>query len=224
MPAVRGGTSPDAAPIVRALESRYHNARTLQATFLERYSDSQQGARVESGTVYFSKPGRMRWEYEAPEQKLFISDGKMVWFFVPSDHTVSRAPMKQSADWRTPLVLLTGNAKLSQLCDQIDVARQQGSVPGHVTLECLPRGEKNRVPKPDGGVEGASPLDPFDRVLIEVDSATGDLADVRVQQPGAVELEYRFGNWQENLPLPDSLFRFQPPVGVAIVDGAENQP
>lgn len=223
----RSGTAPEAVPIVRALESRYHDARTLKATFLERYSDARQSSRLESGTVYFSRPGRMRWDYEAPEKKLFISDGKTVWFYVPSDHTVSRAPMRESSDWRTPLVLLTGNAKLSQLCDQIDLAPQPAATPGHVTLQCLPRGENSaarRAQKQDAGVDGASPLAPFDRVLIEVDSATGELADVRVLQPGAVELEYRFADWQENLPLLDSLFHFQPPVGVAIVDGTEGLP
>ena len=47
---------------------------------------------------------------------------------------------------------------------------------------------------------------------------TGELSDVRILQPGGVELEYRFGNWQENLPLAESLFRFQAPAGIAIVD------
>jgi outer membrane lipoprotein carrier protein len=228
MRGVAGTTAPAAVPVVRALESRYHNARSLKATFLERYSDARESSRLESGTVYFSRPGRMRWEYEAPEQKLFISDGKLVWFFVPADHTVSRAPMKESSDWRTPLVLLTGNARLSELCDRIDLLDQPAATPGHVTLQCLPRGEKKAAQKKaqqqDAGATGAGPLDPFDRVLIEVDSGSGDLADIRVQQPGGVELEYRFGNWQENLPLPDSLFQFKPPVGVAIVDGAEGAP
>jgi outer membrane lipoprotein carrier protein len=222
--AAAGTTAPAAVPIVRALESRYHNARSLKATFLERYSDARDSGRLESGTVYFSRPGRMRWEYEAPEQKLFVSDGKLVWFFVPADHTASRAPIKESSDWRTPLVLLTGNAKLSQLCDRIDLLNQPATVPGDVTLQCLPRGEKNAQKRAQQQDAGAGPLDPFDRVLIEVNPATGDLADLRVQQPGGVELEYRFANWQENLPLPESLFQFKPPVGVAIVDGAGSAP
>lgn len=225
---VASTTAPAAVPVVRALESRYHDARTLKAVFLERYSDARSSSRLESGTVYFSRPGRMRWEYEAPEQKLFVSDGKLVWFYVPADHTVSRAPMKQSSDWRTPLVLLTGNAKLSQLCDRIDLLDQPAATPGHVTLECLPRGEKNAAKKQaqqhDADATGGGPLAPFDRVLIEVDPETGDLADIRVQQPGGVELEYRFANWQENLPLPESVFQFKAPVGVAIVDGSEGAP
>jgi len=221
--ALNADTSPQAAPVVRAVENRYHNAKTLKAIFLERYSSARNSIQVESGTVYFSRPGRMRWEYESPETKLFVADGKTVWFFVPADHTVTRAPMKESADWRTPLALLTGKTKLSSLCDRIDLAPQAAATPGHVTLSCLPRGEAKKADSAaasatNGDASLSGPDQPFDQVLLEVDRDTGELADVRVQQPGGVELEFRFGNWSENIPLEESLYHFQAPSGVAVVD------
>ena len=212
---------PRAAAAARVLEARYHDAKTLEAIFLERYSDSHQGLQAESGKVYFSRPGRMRWEYEAPEQKLFVSDGKTVWFYVPSDHTVTRAPMKQSTDWRTPLALLTGKAKLSQLCEKLDLSANPPGKQGNIVLSCRPRGEKAKTKAASGDSLEASiaPIDEqFDEVLLELDPDSGELADVRVLQPGGIELEYRFGNWQENLPLAESLFHFQAPAGVAIVE------
>lgn len=216
----QAGVSPHAVAAARALESRYHDAKTLEAIFLERYSDSEQGLQAESGKVYFSRPGRMRWEYEAPEQKLFISDGKTVWFYVPSDHTVTRAPIKESMDWRTPLALLTGKAKLSQLCEDLDLSAQPPGRAGDVVLSCRPKGEKAKAKdSPDYEESSIAPLDQqFDEVLLEVDPETGELADVRVLQPGGIEIEYRFGNWQENLPLAEPLFHFQAPAGVAIVE------
>lgn len=218
----QGNIGPQAAAVARVLEARYHDAKTLQAIFLERYTDSRQGLQAESGKVYFSRPGRMRWEYEAPEQKLFISDGKTVWFYVPSDRTVTRGPIKESTDWRTPLALLTGKAKLSQLCQTLELgAEGRGpGAPGHVVLRCRPRGEKVEAKSPAGALGGSlAPVDEqFDEVLLEVDPGSGELADVRVLQPGGIELEFRFGNWQENVPLAESLFRFQPPRGVAIVE------
>jgi outer membrane lipoprotein carrier protein len=217
----RADISPQAASIARLLEAHYHDAKTLQAIFLERYSDSRQGIQAESGKVYFSRPGRMRWEYESPEQKLFISDGKTVWFYVPSDHSVTRAAIKESTDWRTPLALLTSKAKLSQLCQTLDLSAETPGAQGNVVLRCRPRGEKA---KPKGSSEhdleaSIAPVsDQFDEVLLEVNPATGELADVRVLQPGGVELEYRFGNWQENQALTESLFHFEAPAGVAIVE------
>src|ERR1700751_1472570 len=88
--AVPNGSITDVKAAVRALESRYARARTLKAAFLERYSDGKGAAQSESGTVYFFRPGRMRWDYESPEQKLFLVDGTNVWFYVPSDRTAGR--------------------------------------------------------------------------------------------------------------------------------------
>ncbi|MGA7853608.1 MAG: outer-membrane lipoprotein carrier protein LolA, partial [Candidatus Acidiferrales bacterium] len=68
--ALPSASATDAKVVVRALEARYHHATSLKATFFERYSDGSGGGSAESGTVYFSRPGRMRWEYESPEQKL----------------------------------------------------------------------------------------------------------------------------------------------------------
>jgi len=218
-------TSSDSAnSVARLLDDRYHNAQSLRAVFLERYSDGPHEARVESGTVYFRRPGRMRWDYDAPEKKLFIADGKTVWFYVPADRTVTKAPVKESSDWRTPLALLTGKANLSRLCSRIDLVNQKNTPPGHTVVRCLPKGEKEQ--KRSSGASATE--DPtqlpgagdFIEVLLEVDSASGDLASVRIRQAGGVELEYRFGDWQRGISLAEDMFQFHPPPGVAIVDGA----
>jgi len=165
----------------------------------------------------------MRWEYESPEKKLFLVDGKNTWFYVPYDHTVTKAPVKESSDWRTPLALLTGKADLEHLCSQIDVVNQSGVPQDHTVLRCQPKGSnqdrhesESRSPQKEQDLlEGND----YTEVILEVDSYTGELERIDVRQPGAVDLEYRFGAWQTDIPLSADLFRFQPPLGVAIVDG-----
>jgi outer membrane lipoprotein carrier protein len=203
----------DAGSISAALQARYQHARTLRANFFERYTDGNGGSSSESGTVYFSRPGRMRWEYESPEEKLFIVDGAHVWFYVPADHTASRAKLKESSDWRTPLALLTGKADLAKLCRSIHLAdaeevkaseRDDRTVPsGNSLLVCLPR---------DSGSNG-----PSYNALFEVDP-DAELVRVLIREPGRVETEFRFRNWEENTDIPEVKFHFQPPPGVAIVD------
>jgi outer membrane lipoprotein carrier protein len=214
-----------AKAIAHLLEQHYRNAQTLRAVFLERYSEGPRQAQVESGTVYFRRPGRMRWEYDSPEKKLFLVDGKTVWFYVPYDHTVTKAPVRESSDWRTPLALLTGKADLLRLCSRLDLAVQSGVPSGHVILRCLPKGEK---PSPaQSGSHSSSPTlelsteSDFTEVMLEVDRASGELARIEIRQPGGIELEYRFGDWQEDKPLPESMFQFHVPEGVAIVDASE---
>lgn len=200
--------------VERAIEARYHAARTLKAFFYERYSDGSGGVAAESGTVYFSRPGRMRWEYESPQKKLFLVDGKNVWFYVPVDRTVSRAKMKQSSDWRTPLALLVGKARLSDLCSNLQLIEADGqdaksvgfqAAPGDNVLRCLPRGESD--------TEGNA----AQVVYLETD-AEAQLVRVVIHQPGNAVTEFRFGDWQENIPIAEDKFHFEPPPGVSVVD------
>jgi outer membrane lipoprotein carrier protein len=204
----------DTQSVVHAIEQRYRRATTLKAAFLERYSDGNRAATAESGTVYFSRPGRMRWEYESPEQKLFLVDGANAWFYVPADHTASRAKIDESSDWRTPLALLAGKADLSHLCRDIqivDPAAQSTKKdemplsPGDTVLRCVPRGETNAQRAAE------------QNVLLETDPQA-QLVRVVIHEPGAIVTEFRFGNWQENIAIPEANFHFQPPPGVAIVD------
>jgi outer membrane lipoprotein carrier protein len=209
----------DAKAAVRALESRYARSHTLKAAFFERFSDGNGSAQSESGVVYFSRPGRMRWEYESPEQKLFLVDGTNVWFYVPADRTASRAKLKESSDWRTPIALLIGNADLSRLCGSIeivgrtsaasDVPETRPSEAGNTVLRCTPR-------KSAGD---DAPQEALRGVLLETDPQA-HLVRVVLHEAGNVETEFRFGNWQENIPIAESQFHFQPPPGVTIVDEA----
>ena len=204
----------DAKAAAHALEARYQGAKTLKAEFFEKYSDGSGGVTAESGTVYFSRPGRMRWEYESPEKKLFLVDGANAWFYIPADHTASRAKMKESSDWRTPLSLLVGKANLAKICRDIQVVKggesaqsaDAGSLPappGDTILRCIPR--------------DAPAKDTSQQVLLETDSQAY-LVRVVIHEPGNVETEFRFGDWEENIPLPESEFHFQPPEGVSIVN------
>ena len=204
----------DAAAVARSLEVKYARALTLEAQFYERYRAGTGGGQAESGTVYFSKPGRMRWEYESPESKLFIVDGKNVWFYVPADHTASRAQVKESEDWRTPLSLLTGKVHLDRLCGRMELLDQAS---GAIAPADLPGDPRNRIllclPRKTSDSQAA----PFRQILFEV-SPELDLARVVIREPGDVETEFRFANWRENVALPESKFHFDPPPGVAIVN------
>src|SRR5712671_981895 len=213
------GESADAVKLASRMETRYRNATTLQATFLERYSENGAVLRTEAGTAYFRRPGKMRWEYDHPEKDLFLIDGKTAWFYVPADHTVTRVPAKQSEDLRTPLALLAGRMKISRVCSRVELA--EGEKPlgeGHAVLRCQPRGPKQDAAS-GVGAESVLGVSSGDAVLFEVARDTGELARLIVRQAGGIEVEFRFENWRFDPALPHAMFRFQPPAGVAIVTG-----
>jgi outer membrane lipoprotein carrier protein len=215
----------EATNLAARMEARYRHATTLQATFLERYSENGAVLRTEAGTAYFRRPGKMRWEYERPEKDLFLVDGKTAWFYVPADHTVTRVPAKQSEDLRTPLALLAGQMKISRICSHVELAdREHPLREGDAVLRCVVRGQgKDSASASDNafGNDGA------DAIFFEVARASGELTRIIVRQAGGIAVEFRFENWRFDPPIPETMFRFEPPPGVAIVNGelpeAKNQ-
>jgi outer membrane lipoprotein carrier protein len=201
-------------------ENRYSSAHTLQATFLERYFENGRIVRVEAGRAYFLHPGRMRWDYEAPENNTFLVDGKYAWFYSPSDHTATRMPTRKSEDWRTPLAFLTSDRKLSQVCARIEAeTNAPPSEAGDFLFRCALRGspeDPSTAVKTKKPSEAWPPEDP--PVLFEL-SPDGELRRVRIAQEGRTQLEFSFKDWQWNPMFPKGWFEFVPPTGVAIVDG-----
>ncbi|MGH9574612.1 MAG: LolA family protein [Candidatus Acidiferrales bacterium] len=207
-------SAPSAQTVVHGVETRYQHAKTLRATFFESYTESGGRRIAESGTVYFSHPGRMRWEYESPTPKLFLVDGTNAWFYIPADHTASRAKVKESSDWRTPIAFLAGKADLNALCQQIkllDPTTAKGADEKPLSavdyvLRCTPRGDSQNSD--------------LQSVYLEVNTKYY-LVRVVIHETGEVQTEFRFGNWEENIPIPEVKFHFQPPPGVSVLDQAE---
>lgn len=212
--------TPDVRAVVRQFEARYRSARTLKAAFLERYFENGHLVRVEAGTAYFLRPGRMRWEYESPEKNLFLVDGKTAWFYVPADHTVTRVPAKESADWRTPLSLLAGEAKVSRVCAEIQSApTEKPESPDNSVFRCFIRGAQSGTGGQDSSHIGQTNAETANTILFEIVKNSGDLVRVVVRDPGGVTVEFHFGNWVTNPQLADSFFQFRVPSSVAIVNG-----
>src|SRR5690348_622044 len=224
---------PTAREIEHLFEARYKHASTLKAVFYERYGSGKGTGEAESGTVYFSRPGRMRWEYESPQKKLFIVDGKNVWFYIPDDHTASRTTMKNSSDWRTPIALLAENADLAKVCRNVQLDTQHqtdASVAKGQTQSYEASRDRSGADQPvpamtdEDSVLRCTPRAKSDEngqaitnVLLTIDPS-GYLVRVLIQQAGDVNTEFRFGNWQVNVHIGEAMFHFAPPPGVEIVD------
>jgi outer membrane lipoprotein carrier protein len=203
--------STDTKTVVSAMEARYRSAGTVQATFLQTYTENGRLTRSEAGTAYFRRPGKMRWEYESPEKSLFLVDGKTAWFYVPADRTVTRVPARQSQDLRTPLALLAGEMKVSRVCARLEPSNTERPLSENdAVVRCVLRGVKNQVSR-DSGEDG--------EVFIEIVRASGELARLVIRQDDGIQVEFRFENWRFNPLLPDVMFRFDPPPGVVIVNG-----
>jgi outer membrane lipoprotein carrier protein len=68
--------------IVSRLQKTYKDIDVISAEFIMETSSKSLGNKMSAdGTVYFKKPGMMRWEYRTPPGDLIISDGRTVWIY-----------------------------------------------------------------------------------------------------------------------------------------------
>ena len=202
MPALAANPASGVHTIAQAVDNHYNHLQTLQTEFTESY----RGAgieRTESGSLWLKKPGKMRWEYRSPKEKLFLSDGKDAWFYLPGDRQVRRTSVKKLDDLRSPLGFLLGKTRLEKELDGLSVASDIAPMTaGNTVLRGVPKAMADRV----------------NEVVLEV---TPDYRIARIQFEEADEsvTEYRFGEQRENAEIADQRFRFSPPPGVEIVDG-----
>ena len=70
-------------------EASYHDVRSLRADFNQTYQAAD--ARSRPGGS-FARGGLMRWDYQRPMEKLFISDGKQVSLYIPEEHQLRAHP------------------------------------------------------------------------------------------------------------------------------------
>ena len=192
----------DAATIARRVDEHYNHLQTLTAEFTQTY----QGVgvqRTEAGTLWLKRPGKMRWEYRQPKSKVFVGDGKAVWFYVSGEKQATRGSMKQLDDLQSPLAYLLGRAHLEKQMSGLSLASDVQPVgSGNVVLRGVPRGMEARVHD----------------VLLEIDEA-GRLVRIVISEADDSTTEYRFSEQKENLAISDDRFRFEPHAGVAIVQG-----
>src|SRR5260370_40053027 len=142
----------------------------MQTDFTEIYRGD--GAeRTESGTLWLKKPRKMRWEYRSPREKLFVSDGKVVWFYLPAEKQLRKTEFRKLDDLRSPIAFLLGKTKLeNELHGLSKVADQASLDPANTLLRGVPKAMADRVGEVLLEVTPSSQLARI--VLIEVDGAS----------------------------------------------------
>ncbi|MGE4534008.1 MULTISPECIES: outer membrane lipoprotein chaperone LolA [Halomonas] len=99
---------------------------TYQADFEQQILDAG-GDRLQEarGTMWLSRPGKFRWEVDAPYRQLVVSDGEEVTLYDPDLEQATVQALDQRVT-HTPALLLSGSA--DELVASFEVRRsQQGS-------------------------------------------------------------------------------------------------
>jgi outer membrane lipoprotein carrier protein len=190
---------PTAAELAESVQRKYDAVKDFSADFVHTYQGGVLKKQLtERGKVLIKKPGKMRWDYVAPEKKEFVSDGSKVYFYIPADKQVIVSQVPPSADTTTPALFLAGKGRLTSEFTPSFIELPAGLPAGTLALKLVPKSKQ-----PD-----------YDWLVLAVDPATlGIRGLVTIDAQGGTST-FAFTNLKQNVGLADNLFTFKIPRGV----------
>ena len=187
----KGVVAADARQYVDAVQAYYDKAKTYSAAFSQDYETVDGIKKESSGTVWFKKPGMMRWDYEKPESRFLISDGNSLWSWEPVYRQYCKQDLKTS-QLPTALSFLTGQGKIE---DEFSV--KLGKVNGNqVALDLTP----------------LRPSMAYEHIKFEILMPSAKVYRATIYDAMGNLNRITFKNPEINAELDNSSFHFDPPV------------
>ena len=190
-----------AAEVAAALQRKYDSIRDFSADFTHQHqSGVLKRTVVEQGSLLVKKPGKMRWEYKSPEKKLFVSDGKRIYFHDPAANQVTISDMPKGDEAASAALFLTGKGNLTR---DFTASFLEGAsaADGAYALRLQPR-----TPQPE-----------YDWLEIAVDRDTLLIQTLTAAEKDGGRSTFLFSRFKENIGVGDKPFEFEIPRGAEVI-------
>src|SRR5438046_5308818 len=191
----------DAPGLAQALQKKYDGVKDFASDFVHSYEGGVLRKRItERGHLLVKKPGRMRWEYTTPEQKLFVSDGVKMYSYLPQDKQVIVSSLPADDQATTPTLFLTGKGNLTRDFTPSLVDLPAGMPAGTRALKLIPKTRQRD----------------YDWLILVVDPGTLAIRGLVTVDAQGGQSTFAFDNLKENVGLADKEFAFKIPRGVDV--------
>jgi outer membrane lipoprotein carrier protein len=191
-----------ATELAAALQKKYDSVKDFSADFTHVYQGGVLRKQLtERGRVLIKKPGKMRWEYTAPEEKLFVSDGVKIYSYLPQDKQVIVSSVPPDDQASTPTLFLAGKGNLTRDFVASIETLPPGMPAGMRALKLVPRTSQRD----------------YESLMLIVDPASYQIRGLITVDGQGGKSSFSFSNLKENVGLPDATFAFKIPRGVDVV-------
>jgi len=195
--------APDVSEVVDKVDATCSRVQDLSARFHQTATNRSLGQVQEaSGVVLMKRPGKMRWEYQKPEARLFVTDGRTLWDYSPVDKQVRVQDVGEAFSSRVPLSFLAGDCQLRRefTIAAVENAATRGST-SFMILDLKPK-------HPEAGIA---------RMLLQVNLQDYTIERTTLFDAAGNTTVVALTNLKLNTGLGDQQFQFTPPAGVTVV-------
>jgi outer membrane lipoprotein carrier protein len=191
----------DLSQLIDGIQAKYSRMKGLAADFQQVYTGRDGRTLRESGHLLLKRPGKARWDYTSPERKLFVSDGKNVYFYVAGERQAAKSSIRASADPQIPFLFLLGRGNLRRDFSKIEMINDESPVgAGNRMLRLFPK---------------SAPED-FKQLIVEVSPESFEVRRLVIFERNGARMDFVLTNMRENHVAADSEFQFNPPAGVIV--------
>jgi outer membrane lipoprotein carrier protein len=192
--------------VIERVQKRYDGAKDFRARFNQTLTNATFGRKSSSsGEVLLKKPGRMRWNYQQPDAKMYLSDGATLWLYEPEDKQAFKQDLK-SSQLPAALAFLTGQGKLAA---EFDIALAPPKTPYGTSRDYV----LTLSPK--------TPQAQVKAILFVVEPKTFDVRESVITDQQGNTNDLLFSDIKVNTSVPDATFKWSPPPGVRLIDTAK---
>jgi len=197
---------PPAQEVAAALQKKYDGIRDFSADFTQITEGGvlRRKAVAERGTVFVKKPGRMRWNYKSPEEKVFVSDGRQIQLYVPADKQVIVSPLPSDDRATSAVLFLMGRGNLTR---DFNVSYGQGGTDNTHVLRLDPKTRQAE----------------YDWLQLTVDRASLQIRELTAGDQQGGRSTFQFTNFKENPGVTDKTFAFTAPPGTDVVKSGQGR-
>ncbi len=189
--------------VVEQVQATCSRVQDLTARFQQTATSRAAGTVQEaSGLFLMKRPGKMRWEYQKPEARLFVTDGKTLWAYSPADKQVVVQDVGEAFASRMPLTFLAGDCQLRR--EFTITAVKHAGTRASPTTRILDL-------KPSRDAAGIA------RLLLEVNVQTYTVERTTLFDAAGNTTVIALTNLKLNSGLGDHQFQFTPPAGVTVI-------
>lgn len=189
-------------PLITGVERSFARMKDYSSDFVQISKDVLNRRQESAGHLYLMRERKARWEYTSPEAQLFVSDGKMVHFYVPADKQVNREAVKDTFDDRLPLMFLLGRSNLRSEFTQFELLNTKPFLAGTKVVRMTPKRKTD-----------------LKELIMEVDPQNFHIRRLVLAHSDGARSEFIFMNIRTNTGLRASQFEFKAPAGVQVIEG-----
>lgn len=208
VPHMAGGQTTDQLEIVQKLQDTYERASNVTADFRQttamKFSPRVRGG---SGTMIFSKPGRMRWDYRTPDYQVLVSDGETISMYFAKNRQmiVSSAQEYLQSDVTYSFFAGTGNILQDFDIEAPDIAN---STENAFLIKLTPKSAHPHVATIHAWISHDTYLIKHLQIVDHFDTVTDLFFDnIRINT-----------DRYDGRPITDDLFHFTPPADTEIIE------